>query len=251
MERRYTEVAGYRFHSVHTGSGPAVVLVHGLAGSHRWWRYAVPALKEDFRVHVPELIGFGASRSALGLPGGIAEMAELLVRWLDAQEIDRTHVVGHSMGGQISVHLAAKWPDRAARLVLVSAAGIPRAWTLADLVRFLIELVPPRAWGRPAFLPTMVRDALRAGPRTILRATAHILSDDVRPYLGRIRSPTLVVWGRLDPLTPLSHAWIMADAIPDARLQVIPDAAHNPMVDRPRAFNALVWSFLREAGGRA
>ncbi|HEX7119210.1 MAG TPA: alpha/beta fold hydrolase [Longimicrobiales bacterium] len=251
VDRRYTEVAGYRFHSVHAGSGPPVVLLHGLAGSHRWWRYTVPALQEDFRIHVPELIGFGASRSATVPPGGIPAMMELLLRWLDAQGLECPHVVGHSMGGQISIHLAASRPDRVGRLVLASAAGIPRRRSAAELVRFLVELLPPRAWGRPAFLPTVVRDALRAGPRTILRMMYHILADDVRPLLARIRSPTLLVWGRLDPLTPLSHAWILADGIRGAQLRVIPDAAHNPMADRPRVFNRLILSFLRGVDGGA
>jgi len=251
LVQRDTEVAGYRFHSVHAGEGAPVVLLHGLAGSHRWWRYTLPALASDFRLHVPELVGFGGSRGAPVPRGGIPEMMELLVKWLDALEIDRPHLVGHSMGGQISIHLAAKHPERISRLVLVSAAGVPRRRSPAELVRFFIEVAPPRSWGRPEFLPTMVRDALRAGPRTLLRTTAHILADDVRPLLSRIRSPTLLVWGRLDPLTPLSHAWVMADAIPDARLRVIPDAAHNPMVDRPREFNVLVWSFLREAAAGA
>src|SRR5690606_11678309 len=240
---RVPELGGFGVHSGHAREGAPVVLLHGLPGSHRWWRYTLPALASDFRLHVPELVGFGGSRGAPVPRGGIPEMMELLVKWLDALEIDRPHLVGHSMGGQISIHLAAKHPERISRLVLVSAAGVPRRRSPAELVRFFIEVAPPRSWGRPEFLPTMVRDALRAGPRTLLRTTAHILADDVRPLLSRIRSPTLLVWGRLDPLTPLSHAWVMADAIPDARLRVIPDAAHNPMVDRPREFNVLVWSF--------
>lgn len=247
--RRYTQVDGNRVHSVHAGSGPAVVLLHGLAGSSRWWRYTVPALAGDFGVHVPELVGFGGSRPAGTVPG-IAGMAELVVRWLDAIGIERPHLVGHSMGGQISIHVAAKWPDRVARLVLVSAAGIPRRRALPEVARFLAELVPPRSWGRPSFLPTIARDALRAGPFTLLRSGYHILADDVRPLLPRIRTPTLVVWGRRDPLTPIAHAWVMADAIPGARLEVIPDAAHNPMADRPRRFNVALRGFLLDADGR-
>ena len=53
LVQRYTEVAGYRFHSVHAGTGPPVLLLHGLAGSHRWWRFTVPALMSDFRLHLP------------------------------------------------------------------------------------------------------------------------------------------------------------------------------------------------------
>lgn len=249
LKRRHTMVEGFRFHSVHTGSGPPVVLLHGLAGSYRWWRYTVPALANSFRVHLPDLIGFGGSRLAAGGPPEIPRLAELLTLWLDALGLERVHLVGHSMGGQISIHIAARRPERVDRLALVSAAGIPRRLSLPEMARFVAELIPPRAWGRPAFLPTIARDALRAGPAPILSATYHILKDDVRPLLHRIRSPTLIIWGRLDPLTPLAHGWILADAIADARLHVLPDAAHNPMADRPEEFNAVLRSFLQGDGG--
>lgn len=245
LERRYTSVGDFRFHSVHAGAGAPVVLLHGLSGSHRWWRYTLPALSREYRVHVPELIGFGGSRPAVVQPE-IRRMAELLVAWLDALAVERAHLIGHSMGGQISIHVAARWPDRVERLVLVSAAGIPRKRSLPELARFLAEVVPPRAWGRPSFLPTIAQDALRAGPFVLLQAARYVLADDVRSLLPAIASPTLLVWGRLDPLTPLQHAWILADQIPNARLFVIPDAAHNPMADRPATFNEVVLSFLSE-----
>lgn len=243
FERRYTEVEGYRFHSVHAGAGEPVILIHGLSGSHRWWRYTLPSLAGAFRVHVPELIGFGGSRPSRLQPS-IPAMAELLVGWLDALGIERAHLIGHSMGGQISIHLSAGHPERVSRLVLVSAAGIPRLLTWSELTRFLAEIVPPRAWGKPSFLPTIAADALRAGPRVLWRATRHILADDVGPLLPRIVSQTLLVWGRLDPLTPLAHGRVMAASIPDSRLVVFPDAAHIPMADRPVEFNELVFDFL-------
>ncbi|HEX7051491.1 MAG TPA: alpha/beta fold hydrolase [Longimicrobiales bacterium] len=243
LEPRSTPVGRFRLHSVHTGAGPPAVLLHGLAGSHRWWRTTIPALARTHRVHVPELIGFARNPAAGPLPD-IARTAELIVEWLDALGIERPHLVGHSMGGQIAIHLAARQPDRVARLVLVDAAGIPRQRPLAELVRLLAELIPPPAWGRPSFLPTIARDALRMGPLALAAAARRLLADDVRPLLPTIRSPTLLIWGRLDPLTPLDHAWTLADGIPDARLCIIPDAAHNPMVDRPEAFNEILTSFL-------
>lgn len=243
MERRYTVVDGWRIHSLHGGEGAPVVLLHGLSGSHRWWRSTVPALRGLRSVHVPELMGFGESRTSARLPT-IAGMAELLISWLDALSLDRVDLVGHSMGGQLSMHLAAKWPDRIGRLVLVSAAGVPRRVSLQEAARLVSGLVPPRAWGRPSFLPTIAGDALRSGPRALLQATRHLLADDVLPLLPQIRSPTLLVWGQLDPLTPLTHAWVLADGITGSQLAVIPDAAHNPMVDRPEAFNRLVLDFL-------
>ncbi|HSH44502.1 MAG TPA: alpha/beta hydrolase [Longimicrobiales bacterium] len=247
LERTRTRLGGFRLHAVHTGSGSPVVLLHGLSGSHRWWRFTVPALEREHRVHLPELVGFGESRGAARQPS-IPEMAELMARWLDALELDRPDFVGHSMGAQVGIHLAARWPDRLRRLVLVSAAGVPRSLSPMKLASFGTELLWPRAWGRLGFLPTIAADALRAGPRTLGRALGHILRDDVRPLLDRIKVPTLLLWGAHDPLTPVSDGRQMRDRIPDARLVVLENAAHNPMADRPGAFNRELLEFLHDGG---
>lgn len=247
LERTRTRLDGFRLHAVHTGQGTPVLLLHGLSGSHRWWRFTVPALEEEHRVHLPELVGFGGSRGASRQPT-IPEMAALLARWMDAMELDRAHFIGHSMGAQVGIHLASRWPERVERLVLVSAAGIPRPLTPVKLAELGSELVWPRAWGRLGFLPTIAADALRAGPRTLGRALGHILRDDVRPLLARLEAPTLLIWGVDDPLTPVDDGRVMRDLIPDARLVVLEGAAHNPMADRPEQFNRELLTYLRGAG---
>jgi pimeloyl-ACP methyl ester carboxylesterase len=238
-----TRLDGFRLHAVHRGEGPPVILLHGLSGSHRWWRFTVPALESRFRVHVPEMIGFGGSRGADRQPG-ISEMAALMVHWLDAAGIERTSFVGHSMGAQVGVHLAARWPDRIDRLVLTSAAGVPRSLSPVAAARFAAELAWPRAWGRPLFFPTIAADAVRTGPRTLLSAIAHVLEDDIRPLLPHVETPTLLIWGEHDPFTPLRDGELMARRLPDARLVVLKGAAHNPMADRPGRFNAELIRFL-------
>lgn len=243
-ERSLHSIGPFRIHALHTGSGSALVLLHGLSGSARWWAHNVPALAQHFRTHTPDLVGFGASRNRTAQPT-IPEMAELMAEWLERNGIERTHLIGHSMGGQIAIHIATKWPDRIDKLVLVSAAGIPRALSFTGVTRFLAEIVPPRGWGKPRFLPTVAADALRAGPRSLISATSLLLRDDVRPLLPRIVAPTLLVWGRLDPLTPIAHGEYMREHIPGARLSVFDDAAHMPMVDAPARFNAEVLGFLQ------
>jgi pimeloyl-ACP methyl ester carboxylesterase len=240
---RTTPVGPYRIHSEHSGSGPPVVLLHGLSGSRRWWRFTLPALAGRFSVHVPELVGFGGSRRPARQPG-MREMAAIMTEWVH-RVVDSPDVrlVGHSMGGQLALHMAVE-QAMPARLVLVSASGMPRSWTLAEARQFVARALPPRAWGDPAFMPTIAADALRTGPWTLYQATRFLLQDDVRPLLARIACPTLLVWGRLDPLVPLAHGEAMARLIPGARLEVLEDAAHNAMADRPNQFNRLVGEFL-------
>jgi pimeloyl-ACP methyl ester carboxylesterase len=149
------------------------------------------------------------------------------------------------MGGQIAIHLIAERDVAVRRLVLVASAGVPFEFTAAELVRFMAAALPPRAWGTPTFLPIIGLDAVRAGPRSLLRAGLTLLADDVTPLLARVTVPTLVVWGRLDPLLPVAHGNAIAAGIPGARLAVVEDAAHNVMADRPAEFNRLVLDFLR------
>lgn len=241
-ELRRTAVGEFQIHSEHVGRGPSVVLLHGLSGSRRWWRYTTPALACRYRVHIPELVGFGGSRGAARQPD-IPEMAAVIAHWLDQVCPDDYRLIGHSMGGQIALHIAGRHrlPER---LVLTAATGLPRPLTLRDAAQFIAGALPPRRWGAPLFMPTIAADALRAGPRALIRATQHLLLDDVRPLLPRIRCATLVVWGGLDPLVPLSHGEAFAHSIPGARLVVLEDAAHNPMADRPAEFNRIVLDFL-------
>lgn len=247
MERTRTRIGGFRLHALHQGGGEPLVLLHGLSGSRRWWRHNTPSLAGRFRVHVPEMVGFGSSRGAVRHPT-LPEMAGLLVRWLDALEVERTHFVGHSMGGQVGVHLAARWPERVSCVVLSNAAGIPHPLSPAHLIGVAGSLLSPRSWGRISFLPIIATDAVRAGPRTLIRALKGILADDIRPLLPRVTAPTLLLWGEHDPFTPVEDGRLIARLLPHASLVVLERASHNPMADRPERFNAEVLRFLGEAG---
>ncbi|MGH7475216.1 MAG: alpha/beta fold hydrolase [Longimicrobiales bacterium] len=244
LERSDTRIGDLRIHAVHMGAGPPIVLLHGLSGSHFWWRYTAPVLARRFRVHIPELVGFG--RSTRPAPATIADAVAAVLAWWNAREIGTADVIGHSMGGQIAIHIATETPALVRRLVLAAPAGIPRPLRATELARLVAELVPPRAWGRLGFLPTIALDAVRAGPGSLAAAARGLLRDDVRPLLPRIRQPTLLLWGEHDPLIPVEYAHEMARAIPDARVIVLEQSSHNPMADRPDVFARAVLEFLRD-----
>lgn len=245
---RKTRVGSFTIHSAESGSeGEVLMLLHGLSGSGRWWARNVPGLTQEHRVVIPDLVGYGRTPLVDRVPT-LTEMADLLRAWLDALDIDTADLAGHSMGGQLAIHFAARHPDRIRRLVLVDAAGIPRPVTPGDVVRFALEIAPLWRWGDPTFLPVIVGDAWTAGPRTLLRSIVHILRDDVRPCLPSVAASTLIIWGERDNWVPVEHALEFRRAIPDSSLVILRRAAHMPMVDRPDAFNRLVLRFL--AGAR-
>jgi pimeloyl-ACP methyl ester carboxylesterase len=232
-----------RLHYTEAGSGPPVVLVHGLSGSRLWWRKNLPALSQEFRVYTVDLVGFGGSRRQRVLP--LVESAALLSDWMKSLELGEPRLVGHSMGAHIALHVVTLKQARIAALVLVAASALVRGawWKLATRL--------PRAGlnGALDFLPTLAFDALRAGPRNLLRATQEILRDDPGAHLAEVRVPTLLVWGERDVIVPRDLGEQLQRSIPGSRLVVIPGAGHNVMYDRPQDFNRTVIPFLRDPGG--
>lgn len=221
------------------GTGDPLVLLHGLSGSGRWWRRNVDALARRHRVYALDLVGFGRSRCAH--PFTLHEAAEMIARWMTHVIGEPAHIAGHSMGGFIAADLAARHPERVRRLILVDAAAHP--FDLACLPGPLGALRGLAA-ARPGFLPLLIQDAALAGPQTIARAAYELFTADIRERLGEIRAPTLVVWGEHDLLVPLRLGQIIAARISDARLAIFPNTGHNPMFDRPEAFNRLALEFL-------
>lgn len=222
------------------GAGRPVVLVHGLSGSARWWAPVVPALAERCAVHVLELPGFGRFRRG-GPRFALARASSWLGAWIDAASLDRPAIVAHSMGAAIALRLAAARGERLERLVVVAPAGVPVG---RSLLGYGLPLAAALRRSRPRFLAVLAADALRAGPRTLARATREVVGEDVREELGRIAAPTLVVVGERDTLTPLGAAMIVRADVPSSRLLVLEGAGHVPMFDRPDAFTDAVLAFL-------
>ncbi len=238
--RREVRVGGYPVRYEVVGEGVPVVLVHGLSGSTRWWARNVGVLSEHYRVYLVNLPGFGLGRRT-GPRFVLARASSWLLAWMEAIGLERAHLVGHSMGGYLCLRLAASRPGVVSKLVLVDPAGMPPDRTLLG---HLVPLLMAARHGSPSFLPVLVRDALYAGPLTLLRAARDLLAQDVREDLGRIEAPTLLVWGEKDVLIPPSVGDLMYEEIPDSRLLVIEGAGHNPMFDRPEEFVAALLAFL-------
>jgi pimeloyl-ACP methyl ester carboxylesterase len=219
------------------GEGAPLVCVHGLAGSWRWWRAVVPRLAAVHEVHLVDLPRFASL--ARGRPG---DAADWLVEWLAAARIERPVLVGHSLGGLLAAQAATR--VELDRLVLVDAAGLP---TGRGVREELLALVGTVRAVTPSFLVTLTGDALRWGPWSLYGGARYALATDLTADLGRIEAPTLVVWGERDELVPVRLASTWREAIPGARLVVIPHAAHVPMIESPAAFTDALLEFLGQA----
>ena len=240
--QRLAKVGPLTVHYEVTGEGPAVVLIHGLSGSSRWWMYNVPALAQRYRVYNVDLVGFGRSR---GQHLVLREAAGWLREWLQVAGIRQAHLVGHSMGGYIATEVVATAPQAVRRLVLVDALVLPMG---PGLVRHALDLARATRFMSLNFLPVLIGDTLRAGPSTMWRATREVLSADLSHRLGEVQAETLVIWGEKDSLLYPALGRKLAEQLARARFVCVEGAGHNPMWDRPQRFNELLLDFLAEGG---
>jgi pimeloyl-ACP methyl ester carboxylesterase len=237
---RRTRIGDTILSSSTVGSGPPVVLIHGLSASSRWWERNVPALAERHQVHLVDLAGFGQSPG----PFELDKAAATLARWMEIVGLERAAVVGHSMGGYIAAELAADHPARVDRLTLVAAAlptvglkALPHPHDLLIALRYL-----------PLdFIELLVTDLWTAGVPTIAGALLALLRADLRAKLSAIAAPTLLVWGEHDPLVPARLAHELARCVPCREVAIFKRCGHNPMWERPQAFNKLLLEFLAAA----
>jgi len=220
------------------GRGPALILLHGLSGSSRWWLKNAPVLARYFRVYVVDIIGFGRSR---GQKFALQEAPGLILKWMESVDEERISLVGHSMGGYIAASLASV-SERVDKLVLVDALGQSIGRSLARSAWGLIESfsVMPRD-----FYPILVSDAMRAGPYTLLRAVHDVLQPDLSIAFDRIEARSLIVWGDRDYLLPLQAGQRLHEYLPGSRLEIMSGAGHVAMWDRADEFNQLTLEFLR------
>ena len=216
------------------GEGTPLVLVHGLSGSWRWWQPMLEPLTERHRVYLPELPRLGRR-----LPAG--ELTRWFASWLDAAGLERVDLVGHSLGGLIAAELAAERPERASRLALGAPAGIPCGTSVfsrgARLTGTLYDLRER--------LPTVVGDALHAGPLSLLRGAVFASHRDLTVELASIRAGTLIVWGENDRLLPPRIAAEWQRVLPRSRLVRL-HCGHVPMWEAPRELASCLLAFLDE-----
>lgn len=221
------------------GSGPPVVLLHGLDGSARWWTPTIRALAPRYRCYALNFVAFDRWREQGRVP--LARMERFVLAWLEALGLDWAHIVAHSMGAHAALGLSARWPERLGRLVLVAPAVLSagrRPW-LSEAGR----LAPFIFSAAPAFLPVLFVDSLRTGPVRWLRAARELRTASTPEFTG-VGVPTLLVWGTDDPLVPFAGAPLVQEQLPGSRLVAIDGARHVPMYERPAQCNDAIMRFL-------
>lgn len=241
------------------GDGVPVILIHGLGYTRQGWGPLRELLARRYRVLSYDNRGIGESEIAPG-PYTVAQLAGDAVQVLDEAVVRRAHVVGASLGGMVAQLLAAEQPERVEKLVLAGTTpGGPVAFPLPQKTVALMAEAPSLL--PEVALRRFVENALAPGspfadevftyrqqhppdPAGWSAQAAAGAAWDADGRLGRISAPTLVVAGTEDAVVDPRNAQLLADAIPDARLELIDGAGHLPFWERAEEFASLVEGFF-------
>lgn len=243
------------------GTGSPVLLMQGLGYGGRGWGPALELLAEDFTVAAFDNRGFGASDVPPG-PYSTTELAADARAVLDAAGFDRAHVVGASLGGMAAQELALADPQRIDRLVLACTTPGVRGFPMPARTMSLMLEAPTMP--ADVALRRFVENALGDGssPELVERIVAYRTANppdlagwqaqaaagtthDALPRLGEIEAPTLIVHGTKDAVVDPRNADLLAEHIPEARVELLPGCGHLPFWEEPERFAALVKEFLR------
>jgi pimeloyl-ACP methyl ester carboxylesterase len=276
IEVQKVTIHGHRRAYVRMGSGPALLLLHGLGCDHTTWDPVIRQLARTYTVIAPDLLGHGASdkpRADYSVGGYANGMRDLLT----VLNIDKVTVVGHSLGGGVAMQFGYQYPERTERVILVAPGGLgPEVTPLIRAVSLpgfnqlmgLLTLPGVRHVGI-AGLHALARTGLTAthdldevagiyesfrDPRS-RKAISHVVRAVVdtrgqlvtmvdRAYLTQAM-PMLIVWGSDDRVIPVHHAETAAAVAPGAVVEVLGNSGHFPHKDHPERFVKIVNDFIR------
>lgn len=273
---RAIEVHGRPMNFIEAGSGPVLLLVHGMAGTCANWESVIEPLAIGHTVIAPDFPGHGASA-----PGGgdysLGALASSLRDLMLSLGHERATLVGHSLGGGVAMQFTYQYPEMVERLVLVSSGGlgpdvspILRAAALPGADLFIsatagvgkqIGSVVSRGFGLLGLRPNADLAEITRGYATLsdpgrrkaFLATLRSVVDTEGQRIGALDRlylaetlPLLIIWGENDPIIPVEHGREAHAALPSSQLEIFEDTGHVPMLERPGHFIAALERFLAE-----
>ena len=253
------KVYGQEIHYYERGTGPSVILLHGMVGTATDWALTIGPVSRNHHVYALDQIGFGHSAKPM-IDYKIASFVDFLQEFMRVEHIPKATVVGNSIGGWIALDFAATYPAVVERLVLVDAAGLDAPVhknVPVDMNPSSIEGMR-KVWEFLFYNKTLVTDSMvrfswerrrqDGDSHTIQRLVAGLVAGNQfeDSKVPSIRARTLLIWGRNDEATPLEVGERLHKAIPQSNLVVIDQCGHVPQIEKSADFNKALTEFLAQ-----
>jgi pimeloyl-ACP methyl ester carboxylesterase len=273
VEEKWVEVGGHKVRYFKTGSGPDLLLVHGLLGSAECWNEVLPRLASESTVYAIDAIGSGVSDCAPEIDTSLEGTADRLLSFLDAIGLKKVDLAGTSYGGAVAMVVAARHPDRIRNLILHAPTN-PYSHSADSLIRFyrtrfggwfahrllrmprrMQDLALARVCGADPEVANLLLDkyvSLLRRPGIIEHQLAVIrhLFADMKLLIGYLKQlkhhPVLLIWGTQDRAVSMSSALVLQSALENSLLTLIPGAGHLPFEECPEEFAQAINRYLRK-----
>ena len=244
------------------GRGRPVILLHGWLGSWGLWQETMAYLGAFYRTYALDFWGFGESGKKRETYA-VQDFVSLVDQFMEQLGIEHAPLVGHSMGGTVSLSVAIKYPERVNKVVVVGSpiVGSSLAWplklagrrpvafmlfTMMGLFRGAMRIASPFICRDPRFPAMMDRDLSRTTVESFLLSIASLRRTDLRPVLNQVRAPALGIYGDKDIIVHPLQWQPMQSGIKNARIERFPTSGHFPMLEEPADFSRRLKSFLDE-----
>jgi pimeloyl-ACP methyl ester carboxylesterase len=257
------------------GSGPPLLLIHGLFDSLETWEKVVPLLSDRFRIFAIDLPAFGGSPLPEEWTGSVSGMIDAVVAFLNERKLAKVSIVGSSMGGSLALAIAGRHPERVEKLVLLNPYGLPAIPVAVAIAQKMVGKLLPY---------TLTKEMLRRLAKAIFRRSLHrqellteaLIERVIRPFsslpqrknlfrflqgispeetrqvdamLPNIDRPVLILWGENDRWLPEAHADHLHRCLPQSRVVKLNACGHLPQMEKPKEVAEAIQTFLG-AGGR-
>ena len=271
-DEKYITVNGINIRYVVKGNGPPILLIHGFGEFLETWWFNIDPLSEHYRIYAMDLPGHGLSDKP-AIDYNLPFARESAIHFMQALDIERASLVGHSLGGLLGISVAINFPDKVDRLILVDSGGLaedaPLLYRLCTLpivgnviIKSTVKSFIKHGIKKAFYNPDLVTEEMIDLDYEFLKmpGTKEALLSIIRngvslsgPYpeivmtdkLHLIKCPTLLIHGEEDEVIPVVYAQKAYKLIPKARLEVINECGHCPHIEKASQFNKLVVAFLQ------
>jgi len=250
MEEKFVDINGIKTFTRIGGAGTPFLILHGWGRGHNSWVSIQDDLSKYFKVIILDMPGFGKSDLPQNV-WGIQDYSNFMIDFVKKVGINDFYLLGHSFGGSVAIKMATQLHQEIKKMILVDSAGRrPKAGFNKKVLSFVasglkhFSFIPGYSAFRKIFYRFILRSTDYIKAEGIMKDVfKKVVSEDLSGLWAKINSPTLIVWGKQDKITPIKDAYLMKEKIKDSKLELL-DCSHVPQKEAPKDLTRAIINFL-------